>query len=40
MRAAFAGQIEDDRLRTMVYTLQVAFTNLRATESSGGQPLR
>lgn len=29
MRAAFAGQIEDERLRTLVYTIQVALSNLR-----------
>ena len=34
MRAAFAGRVHDDRLRSMVYTLQVALTNLRDAERS------
>ncbi len=40
MRAAFAGHIEDERLRTMVYTLQVALSNLRNLEPPGTPPQR
>jgi len=29
MQAAFAGRIEDERLRTMLYALQIAISNLR-----------
>ena len=40
MQAAFAGAIEDERLRTMLYALQVAISNLRTGRPSGGHSLR
>ncbi len=40
MRAAFAGQIDDNRLRTMVYTIQVALSNLPNLEPPGTRPPR
>ena len=40
MQAAFAGYIEDERLRTMLYALQVAISNLRSGRPSGGHSPR
>jgi hypothetical protein len=40
IRAAFAGHIEDERLRTMVYTLQIAISNLRNGECGVPRPGR
>ena len=40
MRAAFAGQIEDERLRAMLYALQIAISNLRSGQPSGVCPPR
>ena len=34
MRAAFAGRIEDERLRTMLYALQIAISNLPKSDNS------
>ena len=40
MRAAFAGRIEDDRLRTMLYALQIAISNLPHREFGVARPGR
>ncbi|MGH9532844.1 MAG: hypothetical protein ACRD2Q_10675 [Terriglobales bacterium] len=38
MRAAFAGHIEDERLRTLLYALQIAISNLRTGQCSRVNP--
>ncbi len=38
MRAAFAGGMEDERLRTMLYALQIAISNLPHRERSRFSP--
>ena len=37
MRAAFAGRMDDERLRTLLYALQVAISNLPNRRPAPGQ---